>query len=184
VSSSASPRHNSIWQPSIPHDRLRQSGRPTCSKHAFTEVCLYLPATLQNLLHQGPETTRYRSAASPAYQFSSLSATMFDHKILYPAQQTAFNIHKSKPDHRVRGKRLRLPSHPLIETAPHVQTAKPWPSCAGRFRCRLTVTARNSLIFGNPNFPRSRPPRRTRPRAPGGNGPESALHLMKNHKHC
>ena len=58
MSSSASPRHNSIWQPSIPHDRLRQSGRPACSTHAFTEVCPYHPATLQNLLHRRPETTR------------------------------------------------------------------------------------------------------------------------------
>src|ERR1017187_4821826 len=57
-SSNASPRHNSIWHPSIPHDRLRQSGRPACSTHAFTEVCPYHPATLQNLLHRRPETTR------------------------------------------------------------------------------------------------------------------------------
>ena len=30
---------------------------------------------------------------------------------------TLFNIHNSSPDHRDRGKRLRLPSYPQIENA-------------------------------------------------------------------
>ncbi|MGA9245269.1 MAG: hypothetical protein WBW03_25200, partial [Silvibacterium sp.] len=34
---------------------------------------------------------------------------------LYP--RTIFKIHNPSRDHRVRGKRLRLPSHPRIESA-------------------------------------------------------------------
>ena len=54
-------------------------------------------------------------------------------------RETAFNLHKAKPDHRGRGKRLRLPSPRQIENAPPLLHAKPWPSCAGRFRSWLTV---------------------------------------------
>src|ERR1017187_5662539 len=39
-SSNASPRHNSIWHPSIPHDRLRQSGRPV--PHTPSQKCVHI----------------------------------------------------------------------------------------------------------------------------------------------
>src|ERR1035441_9452493 len=39
ASSSASPLHNSISQPSIPHDRCCQPAPPACSTHVCAPVC-------------------------------------------------------------------------------------------------------------------------------------------------
>jgi hypothetical protein len=64
---------------------------------------------------------------------------MFDHTILYPAsKQHSISISPSQITASAANACGFLLT-PYIETAPHVQTAKPWPSCAGRFRCRLAV---------------------------------------------
>jgi hypothetical protein len=54
-SSSASPRLNSIGQSSIPHDHLRQLGRPACSTHAFAPLC---PEHAKSLSIQAEEHPR------------------------------------------------------------------------------------------------------------------------------
>ena len=56
-----------------------------------------------------------------------------------PNHETAFNIHTSQADHRDRGKRLRLPSCLLIETASNDAPALPVAPCSRRFRCRLAT---------------------------------------------
>jgi hypothetical protein len=56
-----------------------------------------------------------------------------------PNPETAFNIHTSQADHRDRGKRLRLPSCLLIETASNDAPALPVAPCSRRFRCRLAT---------------------------------------------
>ena len=56
-----------------------------------------------------------------------------------PNPETAFNIHTSQADHRDRGKRLRLPSCLLIETASNDAPAHPVAPCSRRFRCRLAT---------------------------------------------
>ena len=61
-----------------------------------------------------------------------------------PNPETAFNIHTSQADHRDRGKRLRLPSCLLIETASNDAPALPVAPCSRRFRCRL-ATIRSEL---------------------------------------
>jgi hypothetical protein len=53
-------------------------------------------------------------------------------------------IHKA---HRIRGKRLRLPSYLLIENASQTHLTFSQLSCASRFRCRLAV---NRPEPGNP----------------------------------
>src|SRR5277367_58102 len=64
-----------------------------------------------------------------------------DHLHLHqlPNPETAFNIHTSQADHRDRGKRLRLPSCLLIETASNDAPALPAAPCSRRFRCRLAT---------------------------------------------
>src|SRR3984957_8049472 len=57
-----------------------------------------------------------------------------------PNPETAFNIHTSQADHRDRGKRLRLSSCLLIETASNDPPALPVAPCSRRFRCRLATT--------------------------------------------
>lgn len=80
-----------------------------------------------------------------------------------PNHEIAFNIHTSQADHRDRGKRLRLPSCLLIETASNDAPAHPVAPCSRRFRCRLatirpepailapllwmTTKSRNSRLF-------------------------------------
>src|SRR5580704_16457098 len=66
-SSSASPPLNSIWQPSIPHDRLRQSGPPTCSLHVFTPVCSKHQESLQNQIYRQPRTAQSKSYHETAH---------------------------------------------------------------------------------------------------------------------
>ena len=56
-----------------------------------------------------------------------------------PNHETAFNIHTSQADHRDSGKRLRLPSCLLIETASNDAPAHPVAPCSRRFRCRLAT---------------------------------------------
>ena len=56
-----------------------------------------------------------------------------------PNHEIAFNIHTSQADHRDRGKRLRLPSCLLIETASNDAPAHPVAPCSRRFRCRLAT---------------------------------------------
>ena len=63
-----------------------------------------------------------------------------------PNPETAFNIHTSQADHRDRGKRLRLPSCLLIETASNDAPALPAAPCSRRFRCRLATI--RSELFG------------------------------------
>ena len=67
-----------------------------------------------------------------------------------PNHETAFNIHTSQADHRDRGKRLRLPSCLLIETASNDAPALPVAPCSRRFRCRLATNRTNrTLLIGN-----------------------------------
>jgi hypothetical protein len=83
----ASLRHNSIWQPSTPHDRLCQSGLPTCSTHAFAQVC---PDDAESLSLQAEEHRRTHPsqvAYAPVHQFSSPSPTMTDPRFIYPTMK-------------------------------------------------------------------------------------------------
>lgn len=65
-----------------------------------------------------------------------------------PNHEIAFNIHTSQADHRDRGKRLRLPSCLLIETASNDAPAHPVAPCSRRFRCRLATTRPELLFYG------------------------------------
>lgn len=73
-----------------------------------------------------------------------------------PNHEIAFNIHTSQADHRDRGKRLRLPSCLLIETASNDAPAHPVAPCSRRFRCRLATIRPELDVDGDRTRPADR----------------------------
>jgi hypothetical protein len=145
TSSSASPLHNSISKVSIPHDRLRQSARHACFTHAFPAVCPQHSARPQNNIHHHPGGPASQIALSSDDRLPSSTAK----KTAPQNNSTNYQSYSISiipgQDHRGRGKRLRLPSSPLIENASE-QLSLPKHSAPRHFRSRLAVGSRTGAV--------------------------------------
>ena len=138
-SSNASPPHNSISQASISHDPLCQSGLLGLLQ---ARVPIYVSARSCKPAKPRPTPSANSFFTDRSCNSSPLLInTPHDHLHLnqLPNHETAFNIHTSQADHRDRGKRLRLPSCLLIETASNDAPAHPVAPCSRWFRCRLAT---------------------------------------------
>ena len=127
ASPSASPPLNSISQASIPHDDRYQPGLWTCSRHAIPLVCPTAVSALSLCRRWYPREASIQGNLSGKRPTSIVIA---DQGFLthLPGPRTVFKIHNPRPDHRARGKRLRLPSYLQIESASHLHLNTSYPA--------------------------------------------------------